>query len=313
MKILEHFIRSKQGSDLTSCEDAWVATSDFVAVIDGATSTGTRRWTATQYTSGQWASRVLVQAIHSLSDKQQQQHHQAQTNHSYQTATDIISYLTDSLAAAYREEGVYDWMQSHPTERATASLILYSRRLNQIIAVGDCQAALLNAHDGIMQHLQHEKYNDQVMAAARAMYWNIQLLQGDKAASDDDDDTDNPQIQTTQDCGRDYIQPLRLGQRLFQNNPLAPAPWQYWVLDGFAIDAKAGIHVYDVPPAVHQIILATDGYLTLRPTLDETEQVLQATLQRDSRLIQAAAMGTKGRSANAESFDDRTFVRFATT
>lgn len=188
---------------MTHCEDAHVVTCDFVAVIDGATSTGTRRsWTTQQYTSGQWASTVLVQGIQRLSSSSSSssdhRHH-----HEYQTAADIVDYLSECLAQAYRDEHVYDWMQRHPQERATASMALYSRRLHQIIIVGDCQAALLSDNDDgatrILQRIQPIKYNDQVMAAARAMFWQIELLRA-AAADDDDDDVTTCQRQTCDLC-----------------------------------------------------------------------------------------------------------------
>ena len=105
------------------------------------------------------------------------------------------------------------------------------------------------------------------------------------------------------------IRPLLLGQRLFQNNPLAPEPYRYWALDGFPIEEE-GIGSYTLPLEAHEIVLASDGYPVLFRTLKETEEHLDDILQKDASLVGPSYLSTKGVRNGAESFDDRTYLRF---
>lgn len=309
MRVLESFCRSKLGSDLTSCEDAFIVTEHFACVVDGATSPTGKRWTSEELTGGRWASKVLVQTIQDLSSS-------SSCLKPTSTAEEIVEALTQSLFEAYRAEGVVDEMRENPIERATASIVLYSRHLNQLIFVGDCQAVILDPHDPtiVTQRIQPSKFNDHVMANARSMYLQIELLKG--AITRDD--------VRSFDVGRKFIEPLRQGQRYFQNNPKAPHPYQYWVLDGFPVSPN-GIQTVTLHPNTdnntnnhnHQVlVLASDGYPKVYPTLQETEQELARILESDPLLISYDNNGntqsTKGVAKGAESFDDRTYLRIET-
>ena len=281
-QVVEHQLRSKTGACLDDCEDAWVVTPEYACVVDGATSPTSKRWTRFNLTGGQWASQILCRAIGELSS-------------SKITAEDIVAELTGSLHQAYQEEdGALQVMTECPEERATASLVLYSNRLQQVILVGDCQVAFLNKAGEIVQHHQPTKYIDTVTSQARACFWQAEKLNHDF----EEEDTDP---------GRDMIHPLLLRQRCFQNNPRAPLPYRYWTMDGFPI-AKEGIQVITVPESVHEIILASDGYPMLYPTLDETEAYLHETITEDPMMISKYPT-TKGVRKGAESFDDRTYLR----
>jgi hypothetical protein len=286
MKVVEQFIRSKLGPNLDTCEDGFIRTNDFCCVVDGATSVTGGRWTSAQITGGQWAARVLLDGV---------ENHLSPTCGSAREAVDV---LTKCIQDAYRsEEGVLDIMECTPEERATASIMLYSKHLNQIICVGDCQAALLDKSGKIFQVIQPIKHNDEVMSQGRCMFLQLELARGKTA-----EELRN----APSDVGRDFIEPLRRGQRLFQNNPDAPPINQYWVMDGFPVSAK-GIEVHHVPRKTRQIILASDGYPKLYATLDETEAALHSILKQDP-LLMDLYMSTKGVRPPAESFDDRTYL-----
>mmetsp|Transcript_13980 Transcript_13980/g.21816 ORF Transcript_13980/g.21816 Transcript_13980/m.21816 type:complete len:195 (-) Transcript_13980:149-733(-) len=159
-------------------------------------------------------------------------------------------------------------------------------------------------------------------------------------------------IQDLQKCdtGRQFIQDLLIRQRLFQNNPNAPSKYRYWVMDGFPIDMEEGVHIHPLitattttatcpnsiqqeqqqekqPPCfVTEVILATDGYPKLFPTLAETEAYWKQCVTHDPLLIShndddddihdmtnstkhASIVSTKGVALHAESYDDRTYLR----
>lgn len=322
IRILEQYIRSKLvGSDLSTCEDALVVTNDYVAVIDGATSTSSRRWTDAELTAGQWAARILVQGLQEeTEDASPSPSDTRSTRHSCRSPKELVDALTQRMKQAYQEQGVLQLMEEQPHQRATASMFLYSRALHQLIAVGDCQAALMDSHGKIFQVIQPGKYNDQVMAAARAMFLQLEIVKTRISSKQHDKDKQKNHAHHTaeedlrhlaSDPGRDFIEPLRVGQRLFQNNLDAPKPYQYWVMDGFSVDETHGIQVYDLPQQTRQIILATDGYLRLDTTLAKTEAHLRYVIDNDPLLIRGLWQGTKGVRPGAESFDDRTYVRFS--
>jgi glycerophosphoryl diester phosphodiesterase len=282
--VVEEFIRSKVGENLETCEDGLLVTPDYACVVDGATSVTGGRWTKDNLTEGQWAARILLNGVKNLS--------------SDCTPREIVDKLTKLLRKAYQEEGVLDLMATKPEERATASMILFSRKLKKLICVGDCQAAFLNQSGELFQIIQPHKHNDEVMSLARCMFLQLEIARGQ---------TVEELLKSSSDPGRDFVTPLRVGQRLFQNNPKAPIPYQYWVLDGFPV-ADIGIEVFDVPRKTTQIILATDGYRSLYSTLQETEKKLQSLLKADP-LVMNIYRSTKGVRPGAESFDDRTYLR----
>ena len=284
MRTVEQFIRSKKGVDLASCEDALVVTNDFVGVVDGATSVTGRRWTKAQITGGQWASRILSDGIKNLPPQCSARH--------------LIDELTGCIQAAYRsEDNVLELVEKDPAERATASVIVYSKHLNKLICVGDCQAALIGRSGKIFHVIQPVKHNDEVMSQARSMFLQLELSRG----------TTLEELRSGNDVGREFIEPLRKGQRLFQNNPKSHPLYQYWVLDGFSVSDN-GIKVHDVPRRTRQIVLASDGYPRLYSNLRETESALQSLLECDP-LLMDLYRSTKGVELGAESFDDRTYLR----
>jgi hypothetical protein len=282
MNLIEQHVCSKLG-DIKTCEDGLVVTEGYACVVDGATSVSGRRWTRDSVTGGQWAMKVLQKGVkqlrHDLSARQ------------------IIDDLTKCIHDAYRVEEVLEIMKKSPEERASASLILYSEHLQQIISVGDCQAAFLDKNGKIFRWIQSTKYNDDVMSQARCMYLETELARGVPLET----------LRESPDCGRNFIQPLLKGQRLFQNNPNAPDLYQYWVLDGFYV-AEKGICVYDVPRRAKQVILASDGYPQILASLGESEIALQ-TLLKDDPLMMKQFKSTKGVALGSVSFDDRAYLR----
>ena len=297
MKVLEHFLRSKVGLDLSSCEDAWRVTSQFACVVDGATSATGRTWTEQKWTSGKWAAEVLVRHVEAMSENGSD----STTASLPPSPRAVIHELSHALHTAYEQEGVLDIMQTHPAERPTASMVLYAPAWKQLVIVGDCQACLLSHQGDIVQRIQPTKYNDQVMAQARSMYLQLALAQGHVTQEQLLKDVDDP--------GRQFIEPLRTQQKIFQNNLAAPLPYRYWALDGFPIDEDSGMEIHPVPPDTAQIILASDGYPQLFSTLHETETYLQELIRKDPLLIHHPHLSTKGVRPGCESFDDRTYVR----
>ena len=78
---------------------------------------------------------------------------------------------------------------------------------------------------------------------------------------------------------------------------------QYAVIDGTPI-YMPGTHIIT---AAHSVVLASDGYPTLLPTLRESEEALAKHLATDPQNI-TDFVATKGLMEGNVSFDDRAYV-----
>ena len=173
----------------------------------------------------------------------------------------------------------------HPEERITASAVVFSRRRREIWMVGDCQC-LLNG-----QLYENPKPYEDKLAQMRAERVRQLLAEGR-----------TPESILACDEARQAIIPAMLQEMKNQNV-------SYAVIDGFRIPE----HLVPVIPLDFRpwdIVLASDGYPRLFPTLAESEEWLRK--QRDSDPLNIGEFkATKGFAPGNLSFDDRTYIRFS--
>ena len=172
--------------------------------------------------------------------------------------------------------------------KPTASAAIYSRRHRQVWLIGDCQCIV----NGTL-HTNAKKI-DTLMAESRAAFIHAALLNGETEESFLNDDV-----------GRDFIKPFLKRQPIFQNNPDAEE-YAFSVFDGnpVLLDKVKIINVTSDP-----VVLATDGYPRLLPTLKESEESLKETVREDPLCINVYR-ATKGVYKGQCSFDDRAYVSF---
>ena len=223
-------------------------------------------------TSGRYAREILAQALKTMEPGID--------------AASAMEYLNQALAKA--GSGRREFLRDHPEERLQAVVILYSCEKREVWAFGDCQCLI-----GDTLH-SHGKEIDGLMTEIRCLYNQAELILG---GSEDDFARHDP--------GRACILPLLRRQFLLANQD---RPYGYDVLDGFAIHSHH-VSVYPVPPQT-QVVLASDGYPVLKDTLAESEKSLDELLQKDPQCLRENR-GTKGLVKGNQSFDDRTYVRFA--
>ena len=104
---------------------------------------------------------------------------------------------------------------------------------------------------------------------------------------------------------RKQIEPLLVEAMLSGQNK------SYTVIDGFPI-YREGVKVVSLEKAVSspdEVVLASDGYPFLKPTLEESEEALAKQLANDPQNIETF-IATKGLVEGNISFDDRTYIRF---
>lgn len=275
MKVIESKIEGKKSPE--SCEDGLVVTADFIAVIDGSTSK-TPHHLSPDMKNGRYAMVLISEYI---------QHELKPESTVEDFCEGVTSYIYNKV---YRQQGIEEQMQAHPEERITASAILYSKAKNEVWMVGDCQAII----DGKLY--ENNKPFEEIVARRR-----VELIRRGFTPQE----------------ARKTIEPLLIQAMLEGQNKT------YTVIDGFPIYQK-GVKVVSLnapqknvetdvadslPLPTKEIVLASDGYPFLKPTLTESEEALAHLLAYDPQCTHEF-IATKGIVVGNKSFDDRTYIRF---
>ena len=288
MKIIESSIIGKKSPE--ACEDGMVVTDDFIAVIDGSTSK-TPKHLNPDMKNGRYAMMLISEYI------REELKADASVDDFCQ---DVTAYIYNKV---YEKLGVEERLKKHPEERLTASAILYSRTRNEVWMVGDCQAII----DGKLY--ENGKPYEEKIARKR-----VELIEQGLSPAE----------------ARKQIEPLLIKAMLSGQNQT------YTVIDGFPI-YREGVKVVSVsvsssvqdsvpasdsvpcsdsasasdtiPSSSSEIVLASDGYPFLKPTLAASEAALAEQIANDPQNIRSF-IATKGIVEGNKSFDDRTYIRF---
>ena len=279
MKIIESSIIGKKSPE--ACEDGMVVTDDFIAVIDGSTSK-TPKHLNPDMKNGRYAMMLISEYI------REELKADASVDDFCQGVT---AYIYNKV---YEKLGVEERLKEHPEERLTASAILYSRTRNEVWMVGDCQAII----DGKLY--ENGKPYEQEIARKR-----VELIEQGLSPAE----------------ARKQIEPLLIEAMLSGQNQ------NYTVIDGFPIyqegvkivalkmkPVSSDIETYfqeQTKPvsSLNEVVLASDGYPFLKPTLAASEAALAEQIANDPQNIHSF-IATKGIVEGNKSFDDRTYIRF---
>jgi hypothetical protein len=272
IEIKEQFLEGKISPE--TCEDVIAVGDNYAAVIDGSTSKTPFRLNGVDK-NGKLAANILRQAILDMPAEA--------------TAAEACKYLTSVVYRQYTRYDVVQRMLEHPEQRLTASVVIYSRHHCQIWMIGDCYAFV----EGITY--DNPKPPDERVAKMRSEYIRNQLFTGESTVEQLRDD----------DSGRRYILPFIVEGMRFQNDGTSADG--YSVVDGFPIPLNK-VRVIDVPASTEEVVLASDGYLKLFPTLEESEHYLYDYLASDPLLVNTHPC-TKCFLKGQKSFDDRTYLR----
>ena len=294
MKIIESSIIGKKSQE--ACEDGMVVTDDFIAVIDGSTSK-TPKHLNPDMKNGRYAMMLISEYI------REELKADASVDDFCQGVT---AYIYNKV---YEKLGVEERLKEHPEERLTGSAILYSRTRNEVWMVGDCQAII----DGKLY--ENGKPYEQEIARKR-----VELIEHGLSPAE----------------ARKQIEPLLIEAMLSGQNQTYP------VIDGFpvyregvkvvslsdsssvqdSVSSSDSCSVQDpvscsgsasasdtIPSSSSEIVLASDGYPFLKPTLAASEAALAEQIANDPQNIHSF-IATKGIVEGNKSFDDRTYIRF---
>lgn len=170
---------------------------------------------------------------------------------------------------------------------AAASVIIYSNHHHEIWSIGDCQC-IING-----EFFSHGKEIDRIVSDMRALVLEIARLEG---VTDEELSQNDP--------GRAFVLPIIKKQKLLANGN---GKFAYGVINGIPVNKK-NIVVHKVKSG-DEIVLASDGYPELCPTLEESERKLHHQL-KINHLCDGEYRSTKGLQKNCTSFDDRTYIKF---
>ncbi len=288
MKIIESSIIGKKSPE--ACEDGMVVTDDFIAVIDGSTSK-TPKHLNPDMKNGRYAMMLISEYI------QEKLMADASVDDFCQGVT---AYIYNKV---YEKLGVEERLKKHPEERLTASAILYSRTRNEVWMVGDCQAIIAG------KLYENGKPYEEKIARKR-----VELIEQGLSPAE----------------ARKQIEPLLIKAMISGQNQT------YTVIDGFpiyregvkvvsvsdscsvqdSVPASDSVHCSDsvsasgtISVSSSEIVLASDGYPFLKPTLAASEAALAEQIANDPQNIHSF-IATKGIVEGNKSFDDRTYIRF---
>lgn len=287
MRIIEQMITGKRSAD--ACEDGMTVTQAFAAVVDGSTSKSKLPPLESGRTHGQVAMTTVCEYV--------------QRCDAHVSAEEFCTGVTERLRQKYIElyddayiqehlgGDVFAHMTAHPEDRFTCSAIVYSRFRDEVWMIGDCHCLVADA--GSQTYYDNPKPMENVLASRRAEHICRLLAEGMTA----DELRRN-------DLGRAAILDDLKRSMIGQNR-------DYAVIDGFTIPMT---HVRIIKNVLGQegrtLILASDGYPRLFPTLRETENYLQDMLRSDPLMI-GEHKATKCLQPSARSFDDRTYLAIA--
>lgn len=251
------------------CEDGIVVSDDFIAVIDGSTSKTKLRMNGS-CSNGKYCMEAIKRFISTMPKDI--------------CAREFCKEITAHITTLYNNYGINkEWLKAHPEERLTASAAAYSAYYRQVWMIGDCQCIANGTF------YDNPKPQESTVAAKRAAF----LTEALKSIPIEEIQQD--------DLGRKHIMADLIDSCKGQNI-------EYSVIDGFDVPLNM-IKLISVDTDCHEIILASDGYPFLKPTLRESEEALEKQLTDDPLCINTFK-ATKGLMKGRRSFDDRCYIRF---
>lgn len=306
MKIIESCIIGKKSPE--ACEDGMVVTDDFIAVIDGSTSK-TPKHLNPDMKNGRYAMMLISEYI------REELKADASVDEFCQGVTAFI------YNKVYEKLGVEEWLKEHPEERLTASAILYSWTRNEVWMVGDCQAII----DGKLY--ENGKPYEEKIARKR-----VELIEQGLSPAEARKQIE-PLLIKAMLSGQNQTYTVIDGFPIYREGVKVVSVSDSSSVQGSvsssdsssvqdSVSSSDSCSVQDpvscsgsasasdtIPSSSSEIVLASDGYPFLKPTLAASEAALAEQIANDPQNIHSF-IATKGIVEGNKSFDDRTYIRF---
>ena len=306
MKIIESSIIGKKSPE--ACEDGMVVTDDFIAVIDGSTSK-TPKHLNPDMKNGRYAMMLISEYI------REELKADASVDDFCQGVT---AYIYNKV---YEKLGVEERLKEHPEERLTASAILYSWTRNEVWMVGDCQAII----DGKLY--ENGKPYEEKIARKR-----VELIEQGLSPAEARKQIE-PLLIKAMLSGQNQTYTVIDGFPIYREGVKVVSVSDSSSVQGSvsssdsssvqdSVSSSDSCSVQDpvscsgsasasdtIPSSSSEIVLASDGYPFLKPTLAASEAALAEQIANDPQNIRSF-IATKGIVEGNKSFDDRTYIRF---
>lgn len=237
MHIVEEFVQGKN-KDEKFCEDGIFISSDFLAVIDGATAKSESEYDGKK--SGRIAMEVIKKSLAVLPKDI--------------TAYEAIKIISDDISKICTSYGIVNNL-----ERPTASIVIYSHYRQEIWVLGDCQVMI----DG--EIVKNDKKIDSLLSEVRSCYLYSEILNGVSINE-----------LMIKDTGREFILPMLKRQWIFQNSK-EDNEYAYGVVDGLEVLEKF-IKIIDVSKAKQIVLASDGYpqlFSTLKETESYLNYVIQ--------------------------------------
>ena len=270
MKVLEQFVLSKTGKN-EYCEDKIFINDDFACIVDGASS-------KFKYPKNEQPGLI---AANSLCDEIS---HLPEEINACEAIQKLSQRIKKELVNIEKSNGGHHYHKS-----MAASVIIYSQYHREVWSVGDCQCLVGE------ELYRNSSELDKIMSATRSLFLELEISSG-KTVTD----------LLNKDTGREFIRPL-LEKQIYLQNGKANNAYSYSAIDGQNIPENS-IKIIKIPHHINSIVLTSDGYPEVKPTLAETEKDLQQILQQDP-LCYKIFKSTKGLQKDYSSFDDRAYLK----
>ncbi|WP_033159708.1 hypothetical protein [Mycoplasmoides alvi] len=253
-----------------SCEDGYFISKKIIAVVDGGSPKGKLKWLNNK-TSGWFAKELILKAFETVNPKWSNKK--------------IISHINLALSNQYKNKEKFFY--ENPEEQLQAGIVFYNDLRKEIVSYGDCPI-LINK-----KLYDHSKFIDLLSTGLRSFYLRLNNLR-----------ENNKKIKNQEKIVQNIILDFLKKQSFFSN---LDRPFGFPVINGLKLNHKLTIvHKVKIDD---EIVLASDGYIKLKPTLKQSENYLQKYLKFDPECYKIF-MSTKGIKKGNKSFDDRTYIRF---
>lgn len=274
MKVIEKFLKGKFNKD-ELCEDGICVTENFIALIDGVSSQSEFKYNNKKL--GKIICDILLEAIPKLDNNLD--------------CFQSIDFLNGYILNFYKEHGIFKKISDDAANQPSASVIMYSKKFNQVWLIGDCMALY---GDNI---LENKLEVDELYTKIRVMTIEYLLATGY---------TEEQLLE--EDVAKKFVQNLSKRQPYIRNK-IYNSKYDYSVIDGFNRPNKKLIKCIDLPKNIKEVIFVSDGYRKPFHTLKESEEYLEHIKEVDPLCYKEFAY-ERGFYKNQGSYDDRAYIRF---
>ncbi len=274
MKVIEKFVKGKFDKE-ELCEDGICVTNDFIVLIDGVSSLSKFKYQGKKL--GRTIRDILLEAIPKLDSNFD----------CYQA----IDFLNNYIIDFYKQNDIYDKIFDDPANQPAASVIMYSKKYNQIWLIGDCMALYGNTL------LEYKLEVDEMYTKIRKMIIEYCLETGY---------TEEDLLED--DISKKFMNELSARQPYIRNK-VYNGKYDYVVIDGFNKPNKNLIKCINVPKDTKEIVFTSDGYRKPFETLEKSEEYLKYIKSVDPLCYKEFAY-EKGFYKNQINYDDRAYIRF---